>query len=97
MSYFCLFWDTVLIPTNISTQFLLQSLCVCVCVCVCVWRCMHLVVFHGMIVAMRFATPGESTGGRGRDKASVPSPVPLHCLVGCRPKTVHQLPGASFF
>ena len=25
--------------TNISTQFLLQSLCVCVCVCVCVWVC----------------------------------------------------------
>ena len=24
-------------PTNINTQFLLQSLCVCVCVCVCVF------------------------------------------------------------
>ena len=29
---------SIFIPTNISTQFLLQSVCVCVCVCVCVVR-----------------------------------------------------------
>ena len=30
---------SISILTNISTQFLLQSMCVCVCVCVCVCAC----------------------------------------------------------
>ena len=30
---------SISILTNISTQFLLQSVCVCVCVCVCVYVC----------------------------------------------------------
>ena len=36
---------SIFIPTNISTQFLLQSECVCVCVCVCcVVLCVELLV-----------------------------------------------------
>ena len=33
---------SIFIPNNISTQFLLQSVCACVCVCVCVLSLIHI-------------------------------------------------------